>query len=295
MSITNIIVSLTKLIYSMMKQFILYLIATLCYIPLYTSCNLHDDTAAEHLSECVVIDSLTLEENFTYRDDTTTICQTKTHLSYPKAYISDKDLEQLNTLLSQLLFEDIYEQGCDIIAIADSANMRIGREMTQNRLPDEETESALNTPIHYNTTHIKPIYNDRNFLVYCKYNESYTGGAHGIYGSNYYVIYLPEMRVITVNDIFHIEDSDNIALHLTEQLLKDKNATNQEELYSIGYFDAEDILPTDNFYINNNGITWVYNPYEIGCYAIGDTHITLSFDVISHYLPLNSPIRTFIK
>ena len=52
---------------------------------------------------------------------------------------------------------------------------------------------------------------------------------------------------------------------------------------------------TDNFYLTDNGICWVYNPYEIACYATGQTFIEAPFTELEMYFLPDTPIRRLIQ
>ena len=52
-------------------------------------------------------------------------------------------------------------------------------------------------------------------------------------------------------------------------------AANDDELAERGFF-PEYISLTENFRITPEGITFYYNPYDIGCYALGAVDVTMS-------------------
>ena len=47
---------------------------------------------------------------------------------------------------------------------------------------------------------------------------------------------------------------------------------------------VDTIKPNDNFIISDNGITFVYNQYEIGCYAIDTVMCTVPLSVFKPYI-----------
>lgn len=55
----------------------------------------------------------------------------------------------------------------------------------------------------------------------------------------------------------------------------DLKLTNINELSKKDY-SPENIVATDNFYAEKNGITWLYNPYDIAPYYLGQTRITIT-------------------
>ena len=63
----------------------------------------------------------------------------------------------------------------------------------------------------------------------------------------------------------------------------------------LGFFDTENITANENFYLTDKGICWVFNPYEIACYATGQVHIEVPFKEIEMYMLPESPVRRLIK
>jgi hypothetical protein len=69
--------------------------------------------------------------------------------------------------------------------------------------------------------------------------------------------------------------------------------TTIDELAEKGQFTApNEIVATDNFYVNEEGITWTYDPYEIAPYSVGVVQITLSWDEVLPFLMDDSSIKT---
>ena len=42
--------------------------------------------------------------------------------------------------------------------------------------------------------------------------------------------------------------------------------------------------PNGNFYVSEEGITWVYNPYEIAAYASGVIELPISWETLKPFL-----------
>lgn len=120
------------------------------------------------------------------------------------------------------------------------------------------------------------VVSHNNDALTLKYSGSgYTGGAHGYYFENYKTFDLKNNKVVSQNDIFknpadaswnkilntHFDNKDQ-----KEMLLVDKIELN------------------NNFYFDNDKITFVYNQYEITAYAAGVVKITLPFKDIKDQL-----------
>ena len=59
-----------------------------------------------------------------------------------------------------------------------------------------------------------------------------------------------------------------------EKLCEKYDARNQDELAARGFF-PEEIGMTENFRLTADSITFCYNPYDIGCYALGDIEVAI--------------------
>ncbi len=115
-----------------------------------------------------------------------------------------------------------------------------------------------------------------DLLSLAKFDFSYTGGAHGNYGTRFICFDLRQHKKIVLADIIPEEKES-----LLNQLLE-KNFRNQydlkpsDSLQDAGLFENK-IAPNDNFYITGKGIGFNYVPYEIGPYAMGEINIFISY------------------
>jgi hypothetical protein len=102
-------------------------------------------------------------------------------------------------------------------------------------------------------------------------------------------------ELITEREIFLDDFEDDMAQILVKKLAGQNEVKQVEELESIGYLSIDEIYPNDNFSIDETGITYFFNEYEIAAYVIGTSIIHLTFDEIKHLLRENSPIRVLIE
>ena len=63
----------------------------------------------------------------------------------------------------------------------------------------------------------------------------------------------------------------------TAQLLKQNNASGNEQLNDLGYFNVENMTVTRNFYFDEDGITWSYLPNELAVEAVGEPKVSISY------------------
>lgn len=132
---------------------------------------------------------------------------------------------------------------------------------------------------------------DKGLLVYRSYFDEYTGGAHGIYMSTFLNIDLAIMRPLKLDDIFVGDYKENLTNMIWSELMAKHKVKTREALEDLGYGSTGEIAPTENFYLDNKGITFYYNVYDITPYAMGPVTVSLSYSMIDHWLNTNPVIQ----
>ena len=112
-------------------------------------------------------------------------------------------------------------------------------------------------------------------LCYVITRSSYTGGAHGIYGTECYTYSLAGGYEITTADLFTETQLEHLGQLIRNEIYEQYGAGSDEELEAKGFF-PEYIRVTENFRVTPEGITFCYNPYDIGCYALGAVEVEVS-------------------
>lgn len=119
------------------------------------------------------------------------------------------------------------------------------------------------------------LYKDSEIMSYEINSYIYSGGAHGNSSVNYFVFDLKTGKRLAERDIF----KENYEKKIIEILLK---KLENEECYKNFYFDA--LRPNNNFFIDQQGITYFFNSYEIASFACGFYKVFIPFEEISEIL-----------
>ena len=129
-----------------------------------------------------------------------------------------------------------------------------------------------------------PLNNIPSLWSYAMDVYEYTGGAHG---NRYLLIQNYDLQTgdaVSEQDLFIDDYYEQLKTLLLEALIAQTDeAETRKDLCRLGYSVA-DVVPNENFYVTDEGITYVYNPYEIATSAMGCIQISLSWDSIRHLL-----------
>ena len=167
-------------------------------------------------------------------------------------------------------------------------------EYIQNNLPllqewaiDHEDEPLCETCFNEEliisaapmTDHL-PESADRFLWSYAMDVYEYTGGAHG---NRYLLIQNYDLEtgdMVNEQDLFIDDYYEPLKSLLLEALIAQTDeAETRKDLRRLGYSVA-DVVPNENFYVTDEGITYVYNPYEIAPYAMGCIEIFLPWETV---------------
>jgi len=126
----------------------------------------------------------------------------------------------------------------------------------------------------------------------------YMGGAHGLSTRNFFNFDLNTGKLLKEADIF-TENYDEkikelIKIRIVEQSLEDSTMIPISNLEDTDYW-VDAIKPNGNFYITESSINYVFNPYEIAPYSLGETEVILPFDRIKDILKKNTVISHLIE
>jgi hypothetical protein len=153
----------------------------------------------------------------------------------------------------------------------------------------------------FNNEHILDgfsLLNDENIYSYGINRYVFMGGAHGLNTINYYNFNLKTGKLITENDLFLKNTvsklTELIKLRIIEQSNEDKGIKPIKNLEKTDFW-IDAIKPNGNFYITDESLNYVFNPYEIGPYYLGITEVQIPYERMKNILKPNATINYLIK
>lgn len=238
--------------------------------------------------------SFSLEERCFLAEDTTKgVLSIDMQVELPVKWMDEQILKKVRDSIVKNVFGERYiEISNDELLTRFAEDMK--SEYKSNNLPfvqEEEPSFAFNNDYELETF---ALMNDDKIYVYGVNNYVYMGGAHGLMTSSFYNYDLTTGNVINQDDLFTQEGLKGLPL-----LMKNNIISSSEQINSIDelgeYYWVDDIAPNNNFYINTDGITFVFNPYEIAPYVVGRTEATFTFEELKPFLKENIIISYLIK
>lgn len=142
------------------------------------------------------------------------------------------------------------------------------------------------------------LLNDERIYSYGINRYIFMGGAHGLSNLTYLIFDLKTGKRITEKDIFkdnYIKViSELIKVRIVEQSKEDENLQPINNLDDTDFW-VDAIKPNGNFYITDESINYVFNPYEIAPYYMGQTEVVIPFDRLKDLFRPNSAISYLVN
>ena len=222
-------------------------------------------------------------------------CNLQINFTYPAKYDNKDILKKIQQQFVYSYFGDGYEN-----LSPEEATAKYTEDYLNNYkdLEDEykaEVAKADETPVgawfsYFEMSSDDIAYNKNDILSYTVNFENYTGGAHGAHSFTNHVIDMKTGNLIKEDDIFIEGFQEDLAQILIDRIAKQNTVENPKELENIGIFSIDEIFPNGNFLIDDNGITYTFNEYEIAAYVVGATNVHLPYEEIQYLLKKESPI-----
>ncbi len=256
-----------------------------------SSCNLGSAINASGDADTVQISMIEIGDTASFPLITGEKCEVlaKCSVDFPESYINAE-----NTLTLQKLFNNIVLEVEDTLNANDALNKMAANILDQYGVDEQENIEHIDEDYeivfqYANYTNIRTIYNKSEIISFCKTEETIKNNNSTMKSSHYLNFDLQNMSYIDLNQLFPESTHDVLTELLKKKLIKQLDVETEDDVINLGYFNLDNLRVNNNFYINENGITWNFIPYEISLLSVGETSITLDFDDLQMYM-LNTPL-----
>jgi putative sterol carrier protein len=132
-------------------------------------------------------------------------------------------------------------------------------------------------------TSVGVMYENEYYITLADYNYSFTGGAHGNYGTTLVTINKKNNRLMQLTDILNTQGISRISAYLDKAARLQFDVNNNKPLDQNNFF-VKKITPSKNLYITTTGIGFLYSPYELRSFADGEVNLFVPFTTLASYL-----------
>ena len=194
-------------------------------------------------------------------------------IEWPEDGTNRKALKEIQKGITDLLFGSELETTDIEYAMKAYNNRSVDFYVQDNEEYLEDTEEEWGFMMNWSES-IDGSFLDpyKGMVSYLKYAYGYSGGAHGMDALTCRTFDLKTGREIFDEDLFKPGYEDRLTETLRANLLS--SVEDPDMLFET------DITPSDNFYLTSEGITYIYQRYEIGPYAIGIIKVTVPWKEI---------------
>ncbi len=135
-------------------------------------------------------------------------------------------------------------------------------------------------PVRYEKTLTCEAFEKTNGLSYVIASYIYSGGAHGYTSIQYFEFDLQTGKRLTEEDIFTTNYEKILSKILLNKLKKDEKVKRMD----LDGFYEDRVRPNGNFSLEEKGVRYFFNSYEIAPYAFGNFSVFIPFEEIQSIL-----------
>ncbi|MBR4647991.1 MAG: DUF3298 domain-containing protein [Bacteroidales bacterium] len=155
-------------------------------------------------------------------------------------------------------------------------------DFQQNVIPDMPRIKGMSC---YKDIKLTKMYETDRYVTYLYTQEGYAGGAHGWYLMQGQTFRKSDGRRIDY-DIFRAELMDELADLVKDNIFTQYFESNTEDMENLLTMENNDFfpLPQSAPIFREDGVEFVYQQYEIACYAAGMPACVISYDLLEPFL-----------
>ncbi len=210
-------------------------------------------------------------------------CRMNLNVKYVKG--DDQRARNVNNSIEQRLFD---MSGMTMQQAVDSFAKCYSEEYVRNMRPmfrEEDGDEAHRAWYEYTYDITTAVEEGRDgCLIYLMTTDVYEGGAHGICQHLVLNFDAETGHVITLDSIMAEGYQYQLEEMLLAELRRQTKTHSLDELHEQGYLMASEIYAPQNYRLEEDGIVFIYNVYEIAPYATGITELTLTYEQLKKIL-----------
>ena len=229
--------------------------------------------AAVALSSCggdFKTQQITISEKFALEEGRTDSLDFSIDAEFPVSGLGREASMQISAAIAEALFGEEY-MSMNPEAAAEAYKADLLDEYRSENLPMTEIPELESSSLSW-ASYVKGIftYSDENILSYTATRYTYSGGAHGMTAETAYNFDRKTGESISEEMFFNEGYTEKLTELLTAHLPEALESPSDTSMLFL-----KKIEPNGNFSIGEDGITYIYNQYEIAPYSMGIIRISV--------------------
>ena len=278
-----------------MNKYSCIVIAATVMLMFFSACGVNvggvsDESETAHTA---VVDSMTFDHGHG------SVCHVRACVDaeYPSHYKNDS----LTRRIQALYVREVLNLPGDSMSVDSALAVTVRAMLAQFGDAEDEIEYGISA-----TGRVQSFSAEKNITIsrdgaipgimtFCCHDMVNKGDVAAMDSHRYVNVDLNSMTAMDVYDLFDEAAVPEVAELLKAALLEQTNAKSEDDLIGMGYFNLDNITANGNFYFGENGVTWNYVPYEIACFSVGETQITLDYNALAPYISSRSVLYNYVK
>lgn len=279
-------------------KYSVFTIILLCVVAgISFSCKKESSAIADN---DIAFDSIHSVKNYHLNNDSTQpSCNLKMTFIYPKSCSDAFSLDSLQHIFLTSFFDESYShlKPSDAVAAYEKAYVDNYIQDVNIYIKDREQSSHDDAPAYlsyYETIDNEIKFNKANILAFQVVLTTYKGGSTSYEFLKNKVVNLETGQLISEEDIFNPGFEKLLSQIFKNHLLKANKVQTVNELENIGYFGIDEMIPNDNFLLDNKGVTYIFNKGENSVLQLDAIKIFIPYEDLTLVLKEKSPIKPFL-
>lgn len=203
--------------------------------------------------------------------------------------VTDSVLDVINTALVRHSFGEDYCDYASMDTVIARFRQDVVNEYRRDNLPLYEQNEANDADyvMNLNNEHlltVSPMTEQGRIVSFAVERYLFLGGAHGINNRQFLNFDKRTGRLLSEDDVFVSEATDALTHLLLLNLVRQNDDLSLISDVEASDYEKEAIRPNGNFYFAPEGVVYIFNPYEIGPYSLGETNICIPVEEIKPYI-----------
>lgn len=143
---------------------------------------------------------------------------------------------------------------------------------------------------------IKVVYNTNTLLTLLFEEFGFTGGAHPFNGSRFIVLNLATGNPVTLDDLMNPGYEAALNVEGERAFREARQLTEHSSLEEDGFnFANNAFVLNDNYGVNKEGLSFIFNSYEVAPYVMGPSEFTIPYEAISSLIRADGLLGSKVK